>query len=486
VDREYKKEDKRDKKEVIDMMRNIFIGLDLGTQGIRGIAVDERGDLVADSSLIFSSRVKDPNYWWDSCKSILVDIFSKVKGNHILSIGVTSTSGTVVCIDKDGNPLREAFMYNEPEGSEESKLLNEKLQGLTSKLGYRFNASYALPKILWIKGHLPEVFDKTRYFLSPTDFINYKLTGVIGVTDHTNALKFGFDLIDYIWPKEFAPLGIIDKLPRVLNPGEFIGDLDVKELASKYTIPVITGLTDGNSGQIASGAVRVGDTATTLGTTLVIKGVTKDLVKDNLGRFYSHLHPEGKSWFPGGSSNVGGEALEKVFSGRNYKELDIKAESIIPTSIIVYPLVRRGERFPFVNPTAEGFVIGNPSSEEELYTGYLEGVAYTERLCYETLSKAGMLIGDSIYTVGGGAKSPLWMKIRASVINKTFKRPKMASSSMGVAILCASKTLYSSLEEATSKMIRIDLEVNPEKSLVSYYSEKYNQFLNALIARGYM
>jgi len=471
------------------MTRNIFIGLDLGTQGVRGIAVDEKGNLVANSSLTFSSQFKDANYWWNSCKSVLIDIFSQVKGNHILSIGVTSTSGTVVCVDKEGNPLREAFIYNDPEGSEESKLLNEKLQGLTSKLGYKFNASYALSKILWIKAHLPEIYDKTRYFLSPTDFINYKLTGVIGVTDHTNALKFGFDLVDYLWPGEFNSLDIdTDKLPKVLKPGEFIGNLDISELKSRsmHPIPVITGLTDGTSGQIASGAVRVGDAATTLGTTLVIKGVTENLIKDNLGRFYSHLHPEGNSWFPGGSSNVGGEALEKVFLGRNYNELDMKAESIIPTPLIVYPLVRRGERFPFVNPSAEGFVIGNPSMEEELYSAYLEGVAYTERLCYEILSKTGILIGDSVYTVGGGAKSPLWMKIRSSVIDKILKRPKIASSSMGVAILCASKTFYHSLEEAVSKMVDIDLEIEPEKLLVSCYNERYIQFLDALIARGYM
>jgi len=470
-------------------MEGIFIGLDLGTQGVRGIAVDEGGNPVAESSLVFSSGIKDPNYWWDSCATVLGDIFSKINGGNILSIGVTSTSGTVICIDKSGRPLREAFMYNDPEGNVESRVLNERLQELTSKLGYRFNASYALSKIMWIKEHTPEIYDKTRYFLSPTDFINYKLTGIIGITDHTNALKFGFDLVDYVWPREFDSLGIdTNKLPKVLKPGEFIGKLDVDRFKSYplHPIPVIAGLTDGNSGQIASGAVRIGDMATTLGTTLVIKGVTQKLVRDALGRFYSHLHPEGKSWFPGGSSNVGGEALEKIFPGKDYRELDIKVESIVPTSLIVYPLVRKGERFPFVNPNAEGFVIGNPNNEEELYAGYLEGVAYTERLCYEMLSKAGVLVGDSIYTVGGGSKSPLWMKIRANIINKPLKRPKMASSSMGIAILGASKVFYSSLEEAVSRMVRIDLEIEPERSLASYYDERYRKFLDALISREYI
>ncbi|MGC8717554.1 MAG: FGGY-family carbohydrate kinase [bacterium] len=467
-------------------MEGIFIGLDLGTQGVRGIAVDEEGNLIRESSLLFSSKFKDPNNWWKGCETILGDILSKVERKPILSIGVTSTSGTVVCIDEAGKPLSEAFMYNDPEGSEESSIINEKLQALTLKLGYKFNASYALSKIMWIKRHLPELYNKTRCFLSPTDFINYKLTGVVGVTDHTNALKFGFDLIDYRWPKEFDLLEIdTNKLPKVVKPGEFIDNLNLDRFKPHH-IPVITGLTDGNSGQIASGAVRIRDIATTLGTTLVIKGVTKELVKDSLGRFYSHLHPEGKGWFPGGSSNVGGEALEKIFPGKNYKELDAKIEHMIPTSLLVYPLVRKGERFPFVNPYAEGFVVGNHSSEEELYAGYLEGVAYTERLCYDMLSNVGVSIGDYIYTVGGGSKSLLWMKIRASIMNKTLKKPKMASSSMGMAILGASKVFYPSLEEAVSKMVKIDLEVDPETTLVSYYEGRYNQFVEALKSRGYI
>ncbi|MCX7795485.1 MAG: FGGY-family carbohydrate kinase [bacterium] len=472
-------------------MNELFLGLDLGTQGVRVVVVDKEGDIISSVEDTLKENSIDPSYWWEVARDCLGLAISRLKkDDRILSFAVTSTSGTVVCVDDKGEPLIPALMYNDPRGAEESKILNEHLKELTEKLGYKFNASYALSKILWVKNNLPEVYEKTRFFLSPTDFINLKLTGTFGITDHTNALKFGFDLVDYKWPSKIEELEIeIGKLPKVTIPGDFIGNIK-KELLEKfginYNIPVFTGLTDGTSGQIASGAVKIGESSTTLGTTLVIKGVSSFLVKDSLGRFYSHLHPEKNRWFPGGSSNVGGEALEKVFPGENYRELDKKVEELIPSSIIVYPLVREGERFPFVNPKATGFVLGNPLSKEELYLGYLEGIAYVERLCYEMLSKVGVESGNTIYTVGGGAKSSIWLKIRASIMNKVLKRPRSATSGMGVAILGASKTFYDSLDSAVSRMVKIDIEVEPDKNLVPMYEERYRKFIESLSERKYL
>lgn len=472
-------------------MKELFLGLDLGTQGVRIVIVDKEGNVISSSEDTFRGESRDPLYWWSITKRLLGSSMSKLeKDDKILSFVVTSTSGTVVCVDDGGDPIIPALMYNDPRGAEESKILNEHLKELTEKLGYKFNASYALSKILWLKNNLPEVYEKTRYFLSPTDFINLRLTDRMGITDHTNALKFGFDLVDYKWPSRIEDLGVdIAKLPEVTAPGEFIGDVKrdlLEEFGIDYDVPVFTGLTDGTSGQIASGAVKVKESSTTLGTTLVIKGVTPSLIKDPLGRFYSHLHPEKDRWFPGGSSNVGGEALEKVFPGENYKELDKRILELIPSSLIIYPLVREGERFPFVNPKARGFVIGTPSSREELYLAYLEGVAYVERLCYETLSEMGVKSGEIIYTVGGGSKSSIWLKIRASVMNKVLKRPETASSGMGVAILGASKTFYGSLDLAVSRMVRMDKEVEPDKSLVPLYEERYRRFIDALSERKYI
>ncbi len=469
-------------------MREIFIGLDLGTQGARCIAVDKDGSIVSSSMETFAEETKNPELWWNVCKSSFFSTVAKLNSqDKILSLVVTSTSGTLICIDDEGNPLIEALMYNDPKGVYESEVLNKRLDWLTEKLGYKFNSSFGLSKILWVKNNLPDIYERTRFFLSPTDFINLKFTGEFGITDHSNALKFGFDLIDYKWPED---LDIdMSKLPKVVKPGEFLGNIKreiLTDLGITYNIPLFTGLTDGTSGQIASGAVKIGEASTTLGTTLVIKGVTSSLVKDPMGRFYSHLHPEGYGWFPGGSSNVGGEALEKVFPGEDYKELDGKIFDIIPTSLIVYPLVREGERFPFVNPTAKGFVIGEHYSREELYAGYLEGVAYTERLCYETLSKLGIDFGDIVYTVGGGSKSFIWIKIRASDMNKILKRPEIASSAMGSAILGASRIFYSSLDTAVSRMVRIGLEVEPDRNLISKYEDGYRRFVEELSKRGYL
>jgi len=111
--------------------------------------------------------------------------------DRILSLVVTSTSGTLICVDDNGNPLADALMYNDPRGVEESEILNKKLDWLTEKLGYKFNPLLDF-QVLWVKNNLPDIYEKTRYFLSPTDFINFKFTGELGITDHTKCAEIWF------------------------------------------------------------------------------------------------------------------------------------------------------------------------------------------------------------------------------------------------------------------------------------------------------
>lgn len=463
-----------------------FLGVDLGTQGCRTILAEQNGTVVSSAYVPMSASVPDlpPTWseqrvgeWWPAVRR---SIRQSVGGSGSPeAVGVDSTSGTVLAISAGSEPLTNAFMYNDTRAEVEAGEISIAGRDLEGELGYRIRPSFSVAKLLWLKRNRRRVFEEADMFIHAADYVTGRLCGSWEHTDHTNALKSAFDLKRYRWPGFLDDMGIpLEKLPVVVPPGEQVGE--VCEKASRETgidqgTPVIAGLTDGCASQIASGAADLGDWETTLGTTLVIKGVTRDLVRDPGGRIYSHLHPEGY-WMPGGASSTGGECLISRFPGANLREMDELAGSIIPTGLLSYPLARTGERFPFTSESAEGFILGEPSGELEVYAAQLEGVAYVERMAYEVLGELGAEVGGRIFTVGGGARSELWLKIRASVLQKRLLRPLVPEAAMGMAVLTAHSQLGEGLGSVARRMVKVDLEVGPDPELSGAYEDRYRRF----------
>ncbi len=361
---------------------------------------------------------------------------------------------------------------------------------MTEKLGYRFKASFALPKILWIKENEPGTYEATKYFLHQTDYIVGRLTGIFNVSDHLNAFKTGFDLLEYRWPGFIEKdLGIsLKKLPEVIRPGESISKINnstIEDLGLPEDTQVIAGMTDSNASIFSSGASIPGDLNSTIGTTLVIKGINSKLVKDDLGRVYCHLHPEG-FWLAGGASSTGGECLEYRFKGRDYGKMDEAASSLGPTGLLIYPLVGTGERFPFIAKDAREFIVGEYDSENQLYRGYLEGVSYLEKLSFEIMEELEVEIGDKIFITGGGAKSDIWSQIRADILGKILIRPKVEDTAMGAAIVASSKIYFKDITEASKNMVRIESKFYPQENSSRIYSGFYGSFKKELAKRGYI
>ena len=180
-------------------------------------------------------------------------------------------------------------------------------------------------------------------------------------------------------------------LPDVVAPGQQLGQVGAE--AARATglaqgTAVMAGMTDGCAAQIGAGALAPGSWNSVLGTTLVLKGVTRELVRDPDGVLYSHRSPDG-DWLPGGASSVGGAVLAERFSDRDLGELDRRAQEHEPATIVAYPLVSRGERFPFHAPAAEGFELGRPRDEADGYAALLQGVAFVERLCFDHIDRLG-------------------------------------------------------------------------------------------------
>jgi len=471
--------------------REVVIGIDLGTGGARVVASDRNGNITAsgEQPLAEPSPARPAGYceqdasdWWYATATALKQVTSGLRrDSNLLAIAVDSTSGTIVPVDENGGALAPAIMHNDTRASKQA-------DEAAAAAGHPVSATFALPKALWIKQETPEVFHKTTRFVHETDFVVGKLTGTFGVSDTFNVLKMGYDLREDKWPEFIeTKLGIpLKMLPEVVEPGEIIGGVCTE--ASEETgiakgTSVVAGATDSNAAFFASGAAREGEWNSTLGTSLAFKGISRSYITDTLGRVYCHRHPE-RLWLPGGASNTGADCMRVMF-GNEYELLNKKVQGHFPSRLIVYPLVRKGERFPFIDEDAGGFIVGDPTDKVELFAAYTEGVAYVERWGYELFESLGAPVGDTVYATGGGSRSDTWLAVRANVLNRVMARADVAESAMGAAIIAASRTMYTSLPEAGANMVKLDLKIEPEPEAAMRYDALYTRFREETSRRGY-
>lgn len=477
-------------------MQVYFIGIDIGTQGARVVLVDQQGVLIASASrsFVLDERAREeqsPIIWWNACVELLDEILNGLPTGFdksaIRSVSVTSTSGTVIPLDVNNQPLHDAIMYSDGRSVEQGKRI-QKIALRHVEDGYTgFNASSGISKMLWFIENHPDKRDRIALWIHASDYIIGTLSGVYSSTDYTNALKSGYDVANLKWPAYIIDeLGLKKEwLQTVVPSGTVVGRLQ-EDLAARWglkEIEVVVGMTDGCASQVASGAVKPGDWNTTIGTTLVIKGVTKKQVVDPLGRLYSHRHPEGY-WMPGGASNTGADWIALGFSS-DLEQWNSAAEQLIPTGKIAWPLLQEGERYPLSAPHARA-IIPEQVSKEALYAANLEGVACIERLAYEIIEELSGEKIAAVYTAGGGSNSEVWLKIRAAILDVPIYKCKAASGALGAAVMAASNTFYSSVTEAVSHMTVMEKEVYPDERLVAQYEKQYQQFKQKLKALNYL
>lgn len=478
------------------IMGPYFIGIDIGTQGARVVLLDINGRVAASAGEVFplseeSREEQSPELWWDACVSSLKELKAKTSGvdfTEIKAMAVTSTSGTVIPLDAQYQPLHNAIMYSDKRSGKQAEVCTAAAIKYHNKGFTAFNTSSALAKIVWFGDTYPEKAARTAHWVHAADYITGKLSGKWGLTDYTNAFKTGYDVSDYEWPEYLYTHLPLKKswLPAVFPSGTVIGTLDEQVadlLGLPKSIEVTVGITDGCASQIASGAVKPGEWNTTIGTTMVIKGVTKKQIVDEEGRIYSHRHPAGY-WMPGGASNTGADWVTNEF-GDNLEALGKAAEKLIPTDLISYPLRQHGERFPMVAPDAMGFEPEGLSMAER-FTANMEGVAYLERFSFELIQGFTNEKINAVFTAGGGSNSDVWLKIRSNVLNLPIYKMKEVSGAVGAAIMAASNTHFKTLADAVDALTTIDKEVHPEPALAAVYHKNYLRFLNLLLEKGYI
>jgi sugar (pentulose or hexulose) kinase len=477
------------------MKQPLWLGVDVGTQHVRALVADDEGTVFgAGAAALTSTRYgsrheQDPEQWWTAVAAATRAALASVHGAQVAALAVAATSGTVLLVDPAGRPRSEALMYDDARAVDEARVVDEAGAPLWHELGYgHMQPSWALPKLVWLlRGHR-ELADEPIRLCHQADLITAALIGHPVPTDTSNALKSGYHLLEDRWPAEVldrigVPAGV---LPAVVRPGTLLGR--VSDHASAVTgipagTPVVAGMTDGCAAQLGAGCVEIGSWNSVLGTTLVLKGVSDRLIRDPAGALYCHRGPDG-TWLPGGASNSGAGAIAEWFGGADLADLTAKAAAL-PIGPVAYPLIARGERFPFRAVGAESFTLGHPDTAEGLFAAVLLGVACMERLCFDRVAMLGAPIDGSLTFTGGGARNEYWTQLRADLLGRAIRIPDQPEPALGMAIL-ASTSSGKSIGEAATSMVRKGTERIPNPARASALKQCYADFVEALEVRGWL
>ena len=472
----------------------VWLGLDLGTQSARALAVTADGEIVgAGTQPLTSDRSgsrheQDPEAWWRAIAAASSEAMQTVFAGAVRGVAVDATSGTILLVDRKGSPLTPGLMYDDTRATGFVDRVNEAGERVWAELGYcRMQPSWALPKLLWLLEAYPLLPHGAR-LAHQSDFISGRLVGREVPADLSSALKSGAHLIEERWPREVMDtLGIpADLLPELVRSGTVIGSVGRAAAAATAIpagTPVIAGMTDGCAAQVGAGALRPGCWNSVLGTTLVVKGVTHELIHDPLGVVYSHRAPNG-GWLPGGASSTGAGLISRDFAGRDLDELGRAASSHEPAAMLAYPLVSAGERFPFVAPAAQGFEIGGDGSEADRFAAILQGVGYLERLCYDYLHLLGASTDGDLFLTGGAARSDYWCQLRADILGRPVAIPENSESALGMAVLAASPGRDPA--DVAAGMVRIRVTIDPRAGSAGRFDAAYLRLVDELEGRGWL
>lgn len=479
-------------------MSDCWIGIDLGTQSIRVVALgDDGAHLAAASAPLVSMRAggrheQDPADWlrltWQLLRSVTSDLDPEFR---IRALAVSGTSGTIVPLDTSGRPVGAAAMYDDRRGAGRLDEVQHAGTALWDRLGYRMQATWGLPKILEMRA----TAEPGTIFGHQPDVITAALAGRLLPSDLSSALKTGADLDSVEWPVEvFDRLDLpVESLTEVAASGSVLGVV-CTDAARSTGLPegclIVAGMTDGCAAQLAAGATAPGTWNSVLGTTLVIKGAAEDRHADPTGAVYAHRAPFDGGWYPGGASSTGARAVSALLPER---DLDaVTAAAALLTGVpVAYPLIGRGERFPFIADSAEPFWPTDPGSmaDPELLRAIAFGTAFVERLAFDLLDDVGYDTSRTVYLTGGGARNRWWNAIRAQVLGRPTQVAAETEGASGMALLAAAAVApdeQDRLSTTARRMLSPAITVEPARESEAELDDAYRSFVDRLAARGYL
>lgn len=419
-------------------MAGLFLGIDIGTGGVRACAIDAHGNIQGTASAALppprqegDAIDQEPELWWQATVVAVGTLGRTVDLGAVERIAVDGTSGTLLLIDAEGRPQSLGLMYNDARAAPEAA----RIAAIAPPESGAHGRSSAAAKLLHMIGRRDTA--QSRHAVHQADWIAGRLSGRHGISDENNALKLGYDPVTRSWPAWLGQLGVpAELLPRVMVPGTTVAEIDAtvaRTLGLPRDARVVAGTTDGVASFIATRADQPGDAVTSLGTTLVVKLLAAQPIFAAAQGVYSHRL--GERWLAGGASNSGGAALLMHFTAEEMERLTPQLKPDTLTGLAYYPLPKPGERFPIADPNLAARVSPRPAEDSRFFQALLEGIASVEALAYQRLALLGAPPLRRVISIGGGAKNDAWTEIRRRTLGVPVTVAEQTEASYGAALL---------------------------------------------------
>ena len=418
----------------------LFVGIDLGTSGCRALAIDRDFRPIAAGAVSLSTAPRrdscseqDAEIWWDAVDKVMTQLTGQIDPAAIDAIAVDGTSASIVLCDAEGAPVMPALLYNDARARGEA----DRIAAVAPPASGAHGASAGLAKLLYLQSQAAS--RAGRHVLNQAEWIAARFTARYGIGDENNCLKLGYDVIARRWPVWLDALQVNrSHLPQVVTPGTLLGTVSAN-IGRRFGLAphcrIVAGTTDSIAGFLATGANQLGDAVTSLGSTLVIKILSRQALFAPDHGIYSHRL--GNWWLTGGASNSGGAVLRHYFQQSELDALSPQLNPDQPTGLDYYPLLGPGERFPINDPQLPPRLSPRPSQALQFFQGMLEGMAHIEAAGYRRLAAMGAPVPVSIRTVGGGAANAAWTRIRARELKVPMIAPQHTEAAYGAALLAA-------------------------------------------------
>lgn len=416
----------------------IYIGIDIGTSGLRACAIDDQARQLAEAREALPAPRVDgaaieqaPGLWREALQHVLPALLAQIETDRVAALAIDGTSGSVLLSDARGEPLTPALMYNDARASAQLEHIRQ-IAPPDSPVNAR---TAALPKIQWLAEHIER--SRVAHVMHQADWLTCQLTHAPGHSDVNNCLKSGYDPLSHTWPAWLDALDLPRAWwPQVQPPGSPIAAIH-PDAARQFGLPehtlIVSGTTDSHAAIVATGAQQVGEAVTSLGSTLVLKVISARPVF--AAEFGVYSQPFGEHWLVGGASNSGGAVLRKFFTDAQLQTLSAQINADTASQLDYYPLPAPGERFPVNDPQLAPRLTPRPVDDATFLHGLLEGIARIERDGYRLLEQFGAPYPQSVRTVGGGAKNRTWTAIRGRLLNTAMLDTAHTEAAYGSALL---------------------------------------------------
>ncbi len=417
-----------------------YLGIDLGTSGLRALLLAEDGSVLGSAEHSCTSQHKhpgwseqDPTEWIAALEGAVAALRdAHPEFADLRAVGVAGHMHGATLLDSAGDVIRPCILWNDTRADAEAKHLDA-LPGIREVSGNIVFPGFTAPKLLWVKEHEPENFVRIAKVLLPAAYMNYYLTGDYVADMSDSSGTSWLDVSRRAWSEELLTAGQMSdsQMPRLVEGCQPAGTLRT-DLASRWglrnSVTVAGGAGDNAAAACGLGALNEGDGFISLGTSGVLLAARDGYHPDPASALHTFCHAVPDRWYQMGVMLSATDSLNWLGQITGQKPADLTRalgeELRAPGRVQFYPYLS-GERTPHNDANIRGGFsgLGKDTDQSDLTCAVLEGVAYGLSDSYDALVQTGARI-DRLIGIGGGTKSRYWVKLLATVLNIPIELPK--------------------------------------------------------------